>query len=1369
MSVYNGGREMPTRPEPITTTPSLWITQWTYLWVVNFDTQQLEWGKAIKLQIQWGNVKWLIKCIINKWLDNQIRYMINNLTNMSINVYLPDISQLMQWFKNVRLDEIKNVADNFNKTPWSSSTPAWTILKNLVTKAQWDKTTTSQSDVSELWWIINNPFNALSSWFEQVPLIKVQTKNVTVQVPYIFNEDLVKYTAQAESYSKQLEKSVREWDYLIKDLTWKCDKAETPVRKEACNKQLSNYVDISTKTQQLQSSIKSNISTLQAYKRFPLELQQWLTISQRYITETTDTVQWISTDITAWLQTNATRFEKYVDAIILMVWAVKSWQALIDFSVNRKSKCWKCTVDNYDYYSCTLSLLCPKLPILAIPPFRLPNIFIDLSHIRLWLDVVLPNIHFVPKTIPLPALPELPAPPSVNIDFTVWAWKWITWSPKIPTIPQIPAPPRLPELPSFIPSIDINLPTLPPAPKVPRLSPAITATLKVVSTVGKILCIVKSGIWLVWEKWVKARVEQMTQRTRSVAPFDSLSITRVQPPLRWFDLRVDSYLNFELNFDVLYTMLNKLTTWINKKTSNILDGVTRQVNSISEWAVNASQDAQSLIDKWNINTQWIIWANNTSELIEPSELRADLQKEIAALKNSEYWSTYANTVTEVENLITTKSNITPNIASVQKATKTLEWILQRASDTLEKHKTAIAQYDDFLKNINNSFLISDDNNIQWDITASLFTANEKIVETIKNAEHPTLSYINLQEKLVHWFTNALAQNTPESLNMWLFDYNKLQKYFWKTQEKIQEIKWYITSEQQKNTTTITEKTLDAVQAIIAPTVQAASAAPVALSSSNTQNIRRDEHSIYTNQTNYIQKENDNTRFSRYYDFDPISKYSDFASRVDEKWYLSRYNSAFNVWNRQTPITNLEVSWQSNTSTNIHWKNSGQKAYVIMLSDTIYANHEYDYSRNVTRKYALAYDSWFDIQNSFITLPNIWNKRVSDLLWSTIISTIPFDPTEWDIDIMLTLTGNKRSYTSIAPLIVNTRWSVIDMTLWTAWSVQETLWVQRRWDNTPPVATARVRDRKSGQIVGEWVTIGVPRNSEYDVIVQRTDDGIVVENEILGKDNIGKVYNWDSSTLEKVNTSQTLNILATAKDQSNNQWTQTITITFTDPTIKIDTVAQNADQREIWTTLSTVYPQWYVRFFNQRSSDPYILTWNEQWQVRSEFPTNPTTSLTGRVFYDTDTISLFHNNQSRIARIEKKTGKIIISPERQSKIKLSLDFTQNTPSILIIDTQSQSTLFSLYLKSSRLLATEMKNWFTIKTLSDATWTFEWWTCIQDKNNICVVYITTDWNIYSADTQKGRVWWTYIYEWWLRYSITIDGIVAWLVSFTPTPLQ
>lgn len=1382
MSAYDWSRDLPTRPTPVENTQSPWITQWTYLWIINFDTQpyatqlsqqkawnvQLKWGKAIKLQIQWWNVKWLIKCIINKWLDNQIRYMINNLTNMSINVYLPDVSQLMQWFKNVRLDEINKVADNFKQQPWSSNTPAGSILKNLVTKAEWEKSATSQSDVSELGWIINNPFNALSSWFEQVPLIKVNTKNVTVQVPYIYSEDLTKYTAQAESYSKQIEKDLRQWEYLIQDLTWKCDKEQTPNRKEACNKQLASYIDISTKTQQLQRSIKQNISTLQAYKRFPLELQQWLTVSQRYITEVTDTVQWISTDITAWLNTNATRFSKYVDAIILMVSAVKSWQALIDFSVNWKSKCWQCTVDNYDYYSCTLWMLCPKLPILAIPPFRLPNIYVDLSHIKLWMDVVLPNIHFVPKTLTLPVLPEIPSPPTVNIDFTVSA-EWITGLPKVPTIPQIPSPPKLPELPSFIPSIDINLPTLPPAPKVPRLSPAITSTLKVTSVIWKILCIVKNGIWLVWEKWVKTRIEQLTQRTRSVAPFDSLSITTIQPPLRWFDLRVDSYLNFEMNFDVLYNMLDKLTKWINQKSSNILNWVTAQSNAISQWLNEGTQWAQWVIDQWNVNAQGTISAITEPELVEPSVLRSDLQREIAALKNSEYGPLYTNEVTTIENLLTTKSNITPNIASVQKATKSLEWLLKRTSDTLEDHKNSINTYDSFLKQINSDFLIGETNDIQWDISASLFTANDSVIHTLKTAEHPTTSYLNLQEKIVRGFENALTTKSPDDLNMWIFEYNRLRKYFWETDQKIQDIKWYITSETpHASETSIATKTLDTVQTIIAPTVEAATV-NIPLTPSNTQDIWWDDHNIYTNQTTYIQKENDWTRFTRYYDFDPITKYSDFASRVDEQWYIARYNSAFSVWNWYTPITSLEVAWQSNTATNIHRKNWAQKAYAIMLSDTIYANHELNYSRNVERKYVIAYDSWFDIQNSFVTLPNIWTKRVSDLLWSTIINTIPFDATEDDIDIMLSLTWNKWSYASIAPLVVNTRWSIWEMTVWAAWSVQETLWVQRRGDNTAPVANARVVDKRTWITVATWTNVSVPRNGQYDVVVQWTDDWVVIENEIVNKDNTSKVYNWDSATIENIKTTETYNILATAKDQSLNQWTQTITIKFQDPKIEINAVAQQWDEREIWTSLSQAYPNWFVRFYNQRSSDPYLLTWKEQWQLRSDFNTNTTTSLTWRVFFDTDTISLFNWNQERIARIEKKTWKIIVSQDRQSRIRTSLDFTQNTPSVLIIDTKTQTTLFSLYLKSASLLAIDEQNWFTKKQLTDVVWTFAWWTCIEDQNQVCVVYVTTDWNIYSADPQKWRVGWTYIYDWWLRYSITIDGKVAWLVSFTPIPLE
>lgn len=230
-------------------------------------------------------------------------------------------------------------------------------------------------------------------------------------------------------------------------------------------------------------ALKQNINTLEEYRKFPTELNKRLSVSQRYLTEVSDTVSTFTTSITSRLQINARRFEQYVNAIILVISAVKTWQVLIDFSVNRKTKCGKCKVDNYDFYSCTLSLLCIDLPVLPIPPFRIPNITIDLSHINLGLDILLPKFNFVPKNIPLPTLPDLPVPPSIdiNLDLNV----------QIPKIPVLPAPPKLPELPSFIPSIELNLPTLPPAPRIPKIAPAITATIKVAGFIAKVFCIVK--------------------------------------------------------------------------------------------------------------------------------------------------------------------------------------------------------------------------------------------------------------------------------------------------------------------------------------------------------------------------------------------------------------------------------------------------------------------------------------------------------------------------------------------------------------------------------------------------------------------------------------------------------------------------------------------------------------------------------------------------------------------------------------------------------------------------------------------------------------------------------------------------------------
>ncbi len=117
----------------------------------------------------------------------------------------------------------------------------------------------------------------------------------------------------------------------------------------------------------------------------------------------------------------------------------------------------------------------------------------DMSHIELGMNIVLPKINFVPKKISLPQIPDLPEPPSVEVDRDILYGLDNEYfkDMSLPTIPVIPEPPTLPEPPSFIPSIKMDLPVLPPAPKIPKILPEINGILKVAEFIGKVFCIVK--------------------------------------------------------------------------------------------------------------------------------------------------------------------------------------------------------------------------------------------------------------------------------------------------------------------------------------------------------------------------------------------------------------------------------------------------------------------------------------------------------------------------------------------------------------------------------------------------------------------------------------------------------------------------------------------------------------------------------------------------------------------------------------------------------------------------------------------------------------------------------------------------------------
>lgn len=120
------------------------------------------------------------------------------------------------------------------------------------------------------------------------------------------------------------------------------------------------------------------------------------------------------------------------------------------------------------------------------------------------MTVDLPRFRFVPISVSLPKIPDLPSPPNINLDVNLDVnlnlASDLGFDFTIPDIPILPSPPILPDLPSFIPRVDFSLPTLPPAPKIPNLIPKVAATLDFATTLGKIFCITKGSVGLVAEK-----------------------------------------------------------------------------------------------------------------------------------------------------------------------------------------------------------------------------------------------------------------------------------------------------------------------------------------------------------------------------------------------------------------------------------------------------------------------------------------------------------------------------------------------------------------------------------------------------------------------------------------------------------------------------------------------------------------------------------------------------------------------------------------------------------------------------------------------------------------------------------------------------
>lgn len=134
-------------------------------------------------------------------------------------------------------------------------------------------------------------------------------------------------------------------------------------------------------------------------------------------------------------------------------------------------------------------------------------------------------------------------------------------------------------------------------------------------------------------------------------------------------------------------------------------------------------------------------------------------------------------------LINTPANTAINQDGIDAVHDQAQGIITDTKNTISTTQDQIDHdYDGFLSSIQTT-LVSD-NTETSSLGTPLFTANTKIIDTVKTQQNPSATYLELNKKVMDGFGNALQTHSAADLNMSLLTYNETKNYVNKTREAV---------------------------------------------------------------------------------------------------------------------------------------------------------------------------------------------------------------------------------------------------------------------------------------------------------------------------------------------------------------------------------------------------------------------------------------------------------------------------------------------------------------------------------------------------------------------------------------------------------
>lgn len=498
-----------------------------------------------------------------------------------------------------------NIADNVikNATSWWNSS-AWgyydQFLNNYISN---DSTKSAINSVG--WWL--NAIKTAYTFLGKMPFLNISTKNININVPWILPRELDQYERKLKEYQTTITETLNEW--CVNDNSAECIQSKWNLQNSG-----------------LMASIMANLRRIEEYRNFPDKLQKYVNWKEELMYQILCNIEIIEKMTFGWVRDNWVRFERWAELYVLIKAIAESWQPVLDIFANMNASCWVCRNERYNsqYWKFKLiSMIIPDIPIINFPTW--PDFVLDLSDIRLWINVTVPEFNFKLSPIRLPNLPDFSLPNSPNASL------------KLPTIPELPPLPDLPDLPTLPSLPQIKLPDLPPPPKLPKIAAQINSALNILKLIAKMYCFYQKT-FLIPEWQVGDVIAQRTERQWTL-PFDFLDLQFPQfslPSLK--EIRVSSHVNYEIESDFISEYAKNAVKPINEFSTDLSKWIPSQIGNnlnISSPVNNVHIDASSSekLDKSLDKTQKDIQNSSNNFL---NSIEATINKDLQSYNNYDF-------------------------------------------------------------------------------------------------------------------------------------------------------------------------------------------------------------------------------------------------------------------------------------------------------------------------------------------------------------------------------------------------------------------------------------------------------------------------------------------------------------------------------------------------------------------------------------------------------------------------------------------------------------------------------------------------------------------------------------------------------------